>query len=341
MTGLSVGSVFAGCRIEDVAGRGGMGVVYKATQIQLDRLVALKAVAPDVALDPAFQERFKHEARLAASIDHPHIVPVYEAGEIDGQLYLVMRWVDGVDLRALIDSGPPLEPARVARLVAQVASALGAGHAKRLLHRDVKPANILVATVDDEEHAYLTDFGIAKLEQAATGLTRTGMMIGTIDYMPPERIEGQPGDARSDVYSLGCVLYEMLTGEAPFVRESEGARMYAHMSAEIPWATDARPDVPPGLSEIAKRAMAKKPEDRYQTATEMARALTRGAPTEPSAAPEPPSLATQATRASATVPADTSSTAPTAAQVRTRPHRSGNRPPPRRPSGSGASSRWA
>jgi YVTN family beta-propeller protein len=302
MTGLSVGSVFAGCRIEAVAGRGGMGVVYKATQLQLDRPVALKAIAPDVALDEAFRERFKHEARLAASIDHPHIVPVYQAGEIDGQLYLVMRWVDGVDLRGLIDGGPPLEPARAARLVGHVASALGAAHAKRLLHRDVKPANILVASVDDGEHAYLTDFGIAKLEQAGTGLTRTGMMIGTVDYMPPERIEGQPGDARSDVYSLGCVLYEMLAGEPPFIRESEGARMYAHMSAEIPWATDARPDVPPGLSAIAKQAMAKKPEDRFQTATEMARALTRGAPTEPSPAPD---FATQRTRVSATVPAET------------------------------------
>ena len=277
MTGPTIGSIFAGCRIEEIAGRGGMGVVYRATQVALDRPVALKAIAPDVALETAFQERFKHEARLAASIDHPHIVPVYEAGEIDGQLYLVMRWVEGVDLRALIDNGPVLEPQRAARLAAQVASALGAAHTKRLMHRDVKPANILIASVDDAEHAYLTDFGIAKLEQAATGLTRTGMMVGTIDYMPPERIEGKPGDARSDIYSLGCVLYEMLTGEPPFVRENEGARMYAHMSAEIPWATDVRAEVPSRMSEIAKRAMAKQPDDRFQTAGEMARALSAGA----------------------------------------------------------------
>ena len=298
MAELAVGSTFAGCRLEQIAGRGGMGVVYKATQIGLDRPVALKAIAPDVALDPAFQERFKHEARLAASIDHPHIVPVYEAGEIDGQLYLVMRWVEGVDLRALIDRGRALEPQRAARLGSQVASALAAAHAKRLMHRDVKPANILIASVDEAEHAYLTDFGIAKLEQAATGLTRTGMMVGTIDYMPPERIEGQPGDARSDIYSLGCVLYEMLTGEPPFRRESEGARIYAHMSAEVPWATDVRPEVPERLSEIAQRAMAKKPEERFQTAGEMSRALAAGATMPMEHAPQP-------TRAAATMAAET------------------------------------
>jgi YVTN family beta-propeller protein len=300
MPGPSVGSTFAGCRIETEAGRGGMGVVYKATQIALDRPVALKAIAPDVALDHAFRERFKSEARLAASIDHPHIVPVYETGELDGQLYLVMRWVDGVDLRALIDR-EPLEPKRAAKLAAQVASALGAAHAKHLLHRDVKPANVLVATVDDSEHAYLTDFGIAKLEHGGTGLTRTGMMVGTIDYMPPERFEGAPGDARSDIYSLGCVLFEMLTGQPPFVRETEGARIYAHMAADVPSATDTRPAVPSALSEVARRAMAKKPEDRFQTAGEMARAvMTAATPPTVEAESKPPAAVT---KAAATVPA--------------------------------------
>ena len=161
---------------------------------------------------------------------------------------------------------------------------------------------MLVSLVDDSEHAYLTDFGIAKLEQAATGLTRTGMMVGTIDYMPPERIEGQPGDARSDIYSLGCVLYEMLTGEPPFVRDNEGARMYAHMSAEIPWATDVRPEVPPRMSEIAKRAMAKKPDDRFQTAGEMARALAAGATMPTEGAPPTQAAATMAAKTSVAPP---------------------------------------
>ena len=297
MTGPSVGSTFAGCRIDAIAGRGGMGVVYRATQVVLNRPVALKVIAPDVALESMFQERFRHEARLAASIDHPHVVPVYEAGEIDGQLYLVMRWVEGVDLRALIDQGTPLQPERAARLTSQVARALGAAHELGLLHRDVKPANVLVADIHGDDHAYLTDFGIARLEHATTGLTQTGAVVGTIDYMPPERIEGASGDARSDVYSLGCMLYEMLAGRPPFVRDNQSARMFAHLSAEIPSATDARPEVPRSLSEVAMCAMAKQPDDRFRTAREMSdaalAAVAAPAPAparapRPAPAPRPP-----------------------------------------------------
>ena len=311
MTGPSVGSTFAGCRIDAVAGRGGMGVVYKAAQVALDRPVALKVIAPEVAQDAAFQERFKHEARLAASIDHPNVVPIYESGEIDGQLYLVMRWVDGVDLRALIDQGPPLTPERAARIAAQVASALGAAHGKGLLHRDIKPANVLVATVDDSEHAYLTDFGIARYEAATSGLTRTGMMVGTVDYMPPERIEGHTGDARSDVYSLGCALYELLTGHPPYMRENEGARIYAHLSAEVPSATDERHDVPDGLAAAIRRAMAKRPEDRFQTAGEMSRAvMTAVTPTAPTIMPRAETRPAETRAAAPTPPAPPAPAAP-------------------------------
>src|ERR671934_63624 len=214
---LPVGSEFAGYRIEEVAARGGMGVVYRATQLRLGRTVALKLVTPTLARDESFRERFRREWMVAASIDHPNVIPVYEAGEEGDALFIAMRWVEGTDLRELIDSGA-LDPARAIHLVAQVASALDAAHARDLIHRDVKPANVLVTA---EDHVYLTDFGLTKHASSISGLTRTGQWVGTVDYTAPEQIEGAPVTARTDVYSLGCVLFEALTGQTPYKREND------------------------------------------------------------------------------------------------------------------------
>ncbi len=216
MAGLAVGSEVAGCRIDAVAGEGGMGIVYVATQLTLNRRVALKVIAPDLASQANFRERFKSESLLAASIDHPNVIPVYEAGEKDGLLYLVMRYVEGTDLRELLDREGRLEPARAAGLMAQVGAALSAAHRQGLVHRDVKPANVLVVTDPESghEHAYLTDFGIARETGATGGITRTGAVVGTTDYLAPERFEGARGDSRTDVYAYGCMLYETLTGRA-------------------------------------------------------------------------------------------------------------------------------
>jgi serine/threonine-protein kinase len=279
-----------------------MGVVYRATQLSLERIVALKVIAPELTGDADFRERFKRESRLAASIEHPNVIPVYEAGEADEVLYLIMRFVDGTDMRALIDAEGTLEPGRAAAIVGQVAGALGAAHRRELIHRDVKPANVLIAGKGDAEHAYLTDFGIAREVQATGGLTKTGMVVGTLDYIAPERIQDGPGDGRSDVYALGCVLYEALTGSVPFPRDSDVPKMYAHLSEPPPSARDVRPDTPGQLSEIALRAMAKDPEERFATAGDMAVALTSAtapetdpaatlpldAPTEPPAPPTVP-----------------------------------------------------
>ncbi len=288
MAEIPTGSEVAGCRIEGVLGRGGMGVVYRATQVSLERPVALKVIAPELTGSEDFRERFKRESRLAASIDHPNVIPVYEAGEADELLYLIMRFVDGTDLRALIDDEGPLEPGRAASLTAQVAGALGAAHRRELIHRDVKPANVLVTGHGDSEHAYLTDFGIAREVQATGGLTKTGMVVGTLDYIAPERIQDGGGDGRSDVYALGCVLYEALTGSVPFPRDSDVPKMYAHLSEPAPSAREKRPETPEPFSQIAQRAMAKDPAERFATADEMGAALMRAAPE------EPPTAATQA-----------------------------------------------
>lgn len=281
MAELPQGAVVAGCRVEAVVGRGGMGVVYRATQLSLERPVALKAIAPELAGDATFRERFKRESRIAASIEHPNVIPVYEAGEGEGMLYLIMRYVEGTDLRALIDSEGGLEPERSARIVAQVAAALAAAHRRDLIHRDVKPANVLIDAGGERDHAYLTDFGIARHAAATSGLTRTGSVIGTLDYLAPERIQDQGGDGRADVYALGCVLFEALTGTLPFARDNDVAKMYAHLSAPVPSAREAEPEVPEELDALAQRAMAKDPDDRFTTATEMAEALMDTLPARP------------------------------------------------------------
>src|ERR1700754_3625968 len=267
---LSPGSTFAGYQIEDVAGSGGMGIVYKATQIALGRRVALKLIAADLARDASSRERFKREWLTAASIDHPNVIPLYEAGEADEHLFIAMRYVEGLDLAALITRELPFDVARAVHIVEQIASALDAAHKKGLVHRDVKPANILISSQDD--HVYLTDFGLTKHSSSQSALTKTGMFVGSLDYTAPEQIRGEPPDARTDVSSLGCVLYQAIAGALPYDRDSDVAKMYAHLNEDPPSVTEARPDAPAGLDAVVARAMAKEPGDRYQTAGELGRA---------------------------------------------------------------------
>jgi serine/threonine-protein kinase len=302
ITHMEPGTVLGAYRIEGVAGEGGMGVVYRAMQLGLDRPVALKVIAAELAHDPRFRERFKSEAQLAASIDHPNVVPVHEAGETDGVLYLAMRFVDGIDLRALVDSAGALEPERAVHIVCQVAVALDAAHRRGLVHRDVKPPNVLIAQ-EGSEHAYLTDFGLTKHAAATGGFTRTGQFVGTPDFVSPEQIRGEQADARADVYALGCVLFHALTGRVPFPRESELGKMYAHLSDPVPAANDLAPGVPPGLNAVIATAMSKTAEERYPSAGDLARAAKAALHGEPlpeaagsvavGAAAAPPASATE------------------------------------------------
>jgi serine/threonine protein kinase len=241
---LESGTALGGYRIDGVAGQGGMGVVYRATQLDLGRAVALKVIAAELADNLDFRNRFKSEAQLAASIDHPNVVPIYEAGEADGVLYLAMRYVEGTDLRTLVESAGRLDAERAVRLVWQIAGALDAAHRRGLVHRDVKPPNVLVAN-EGEEHAYLTDFGLTKNAAASGGFTRTGHFVGTPDFAAPEQIRGEHADARADVYALGAVLFHALTGRVPFPRDSELAKMYAHLNDPAPAASPLAPGIPP------------------------------------------------------------------------------------------------
>ncbi len=292
---LALGQQLAGYRIDAVAGRGGMGVVYRATQLALDRTVALKLIAPEVAEDSGFRERFQRESRIAASIEHPNVIPVHEAGEADGLLFISMRYVDGTDLRELLARGGPLDPIRAAGIITQVANALDAAHARGLVHRDIKPANVLIASRGGVEHVYLTDFGLSKQSSSESGLTKTGQWVGTLDYVSPEQIEGRQVGIRTDVYALGCVLFQTLTGVVPFERESEVSKMWAHVSEPPPAPSRRRPGVPSALDPVVARAMAKDPEHRFASAGELA-AATRAAATGASAGlwPAPPTAATGA-----------------------------------------------
>jgi hypothetical protein len=259
-----------------------MGVVYRATQLRLTRTVALKLVTPAMARDPSFRERFRREWMIAASIDHPNVIPVYEAGEEDGVLFIAMRWVEGTNLRETIDRGA-LEPARAAHLVSQVASALDAAHERDLIHRDVKPANILVTAQD---HVYLTDFGLTKHASSISGLTRTGQWMGTVDYTAPEQIEGVSVTSQTDVYSLGCVLFEALTGRPPYQRENDLATLWAHVYAPPPSVREVNPKIPAPFDDVVQRAMAKDPAKRYASAGELGRAALAAAHGQDIPAPE-------------------------------------------------------
>jgi serine/threonine protein kinase len=273
---LLPGERFAGCRIEAVAGRGGMGVVYRATQLALSRRVALKVVAPEGVADRDFIDRFGREVRMAASIDHPNIVPVYGAGEEAGRLYLVMRYVDGTDLQALVRRAGRIEPARAAGIVAQVAAGLDAAHASGLVHRDVKPANVLLTVSGGDDHVYLTDFGLTVEVSSGTRLTTTGHWIGSVDYMSPEQLRAEPVDARTDVYALGGVLFAALTGQAPFSRGTVPQTIAAQLNDPPPRPTDVAP-VDPAFDAVVARALAKDPADRYRSAGDLGRAAQAAA----------------------------------------------------------------
>ncbi|MFJ2748540.1 serine/threonine-protein kinase [Streptomyces sp. NPDC087297] len=271
-----IGKQIAGYRVERMIGRGGMAVVYCAKDLRLDRTVALKLIAPERARDETFRRRFTHESRVAASIDHPHIVPIFEAGETDGVLYIAMRYVSGLDLRALLDREGPLPVATALRIAAQVASALDAAHDHDLVHRDVKPGNILVAAGTDSEHPehiYLTDFGLTKKSLALTGFTTDGEFVGTLDYMAPEQISGRPVDGRCDLYSLACVVYETLAGAPPFQREEDAALLWAHQYDPPPPITERRPGIAPAAVDVLTKALSKIPEDRYASCLEFVAAL--------------------------------------------------------------------
>jgi serine/threonine-protein kinase len=265
-----VGTTVAGCRITSVIGRGGMGVVYLAEHLHLGRKVALKLLAPALASDERFRERFVRESRIAATIDHPNVIPVYDAGEADGVLYIAMRHVEGTDLKVLLARDAPLELERTIRLVEQIGAALDAAHGAGLVHRDVKPANVLIGSGD---HCWLTDFGLTKRAGSESALTTTGVIVGTTAYMAPEQFEGREVDARADVYSLGCVVYECLTATIPFERDTQAAMMYAHLTEPPPRPSARRPDLPAAADGVVARAMAKRRDDRYQTAGELAAAL--------------------------------------------------------------------
>ncbi|MGH8573222.1 MAG: serine/threonine-protein kinase, partial [Gammaproteobacteria bacterium] len=269
LTRLERGSLFAGYRIEGVLDRGGMGVVYRAADLDLDRTVALKIIAPEHTQNPDAVRRFKAEARLAASLEHPNIVPIHRGGEVDGVLYLAMRFVPGTNLRQVVDRGQ-LDLTRVQRVIASVASALDAAHEGGLVHRDVKPANILISGEGEHEHehVYLTDFGLTKRLGSAGSLTRTGAWVGTPDYVAPEQIQAGAVDGRADVYSLGCVLYEMLTGSVAFPKDNDMAKLWAHVTDPPPSPSLKRPDLAEAFDEVVARATAKDPKERYAKASE-------------------------------------------------------------------------
>jgi hypothetical protein len=272
-----IGSVIAGHRIEALVARGGMGVVYRVTHLSLQTERALKLIAPELAADQDFRSRFKREWRIAASIEHPHAIPIHDAGEADGQLYIAMRYVQGTDLRQLIARDGALEPDMAATVVAQVASALDAAHERGLVHRDIKPANILIAADTGAPHAFLTDFGLSKHAGSTVQLTGTGHWLGTVDYVAPEQAEGKPVDARTDIYGLGCVLFQALTGEIPYPRDNDVAKIWAHVNDPPPSLARRKPQLPDALDGVVQRAMAKDPERRYLSAGDFGRAAVAAA----------------------------------------------------------------
>jgi serine/threonine-protein kinase len=272
-----VGSHIAGYRLDEQIGRGGMAVVYRAHDARLDRRVALKILAPELARDEEFRQRFIRESRAAAAVDHPNIIPIYEAGEADGVLFIAMRFVDGRDVQTLINQQAPLPAARACDIVTQVASALDAAHERGLVHRDVKPGNMLRDATSGRvqpDHVYLSDFGLSKQSLGTSAaLTAQGQFLGTLNYVAPEQIEGRPVDGRTDEYALACSAFEMLAGQAPFRRDDSLATMWAQLSDPPPSLTGIRRDLPAAVDGIMARALSKAPEDRYGTCLEFATAL--------------------------------------------------------------------
>jgi serine/threonine protein kinase/Tol biopolymer transport system component len=273
LTEFRVGSLLAGYRLEQEVGAGGMAVVFRARDERLGRPVALKILAPTLASDSAFRRRFIAESQAAAAVDDPHIIPVYEAGEAGGVLFIAMRYVAGGDLRQVLQAEGTLPPDQAADFVSQVASALDAAHGAGLVHRDVKPGNILVDTRPGRpDHVYLSDFGIVR-RATAERLTQVGSQVGTPEYMAPEQISGQDVDGRADQYSLACVTFQLLTGALPFKRDQLPALIYAHLSAPPPSLVSLRPDLPAAVDQVVAKAMAKTPEKRYSSCGDFADAL--------------------------------------------------------------------
>ena len=271
-----IGRQLGSYRIESVLGRGGMGIVYLAEHVRLKKRMALKVLPPELCGDGEFRRRFERESQMAAALDHPNIVPVHDAGEVDGLLYIAMRYVEGTDLGKLLASEGALEPERALSILGQTADALDEAHAEGLVHRDVKPANILLARSRKGERVFLSDFGLAKQWASGSSLTRSGFFVGTISYAAPEQFTGGDIDGRADVYSLGCVMFECLTGRPPFERPHEPAVMYAHLQDDPPPVSGARPGLPAVLDQVVATAMAKDRADRYPTSGELIGAAPPG-----------------------------------------------------------------
>ena len=264
-----IGEELAGYKIEAIAGRGGMGVVFRAEHLHLNRQVALKVLTADLAGNRSVRQRFLREAQTAARLDHPNIVPVFDAGEVDGLLYIAMTYIDGVDLGHVLDSEERLSPQRTIDLLAEVADALDTAHGAGLVHRDVKPGNVLV----DNVRSWLTDFGLTKRIASRTALTAAGRTVGTAAYLAPEQIRGQDVDARTDIYAFGCVLYECLTGDVPFIRDTDMAVLWAHLEQDPEPPSVRLPELPKELDAVFASALAKRKEDRFASCGELVKAI--------------------------------------------------------------------
>ncbi|MBT2449648.1 serine/threonine protein kinase [Streptomyces sp. ISL-43] len=282
---IQLGAQIAGYQVEREIGRGGLGVVYRANDLRLGRAVALKVLAPELTHRDAFRRRFIHESRMAAAIDHPHIVPIFGAGEANGVLYIAMRYVSGPDLGALLDRDGPLPVTGAMRIAAQMASALDAAHEHGLVHRDVKPGNILLArsdVADDPYYAYLMDFGLAAPSLEEASFTTVGQFVGTLDYTSPEQISGRPVDGRGDLYNLACVVYEALAGSSVFQRDDDMALLWAHQYDPPPDLSGRCPGLAPAVDSVMAKALAKAPEDRYGSCREFVAELFSAAGGRPS-----------------------------------------------------------
>jgi serine/threonine protein kinase len=277
---LVIGGQLGSYMIESVIGRGGMSVVYRAVHSRLGTPVALKVLAPELSSDDAFRERFLREAKMAAGIDHPNVIPIYDTGLHEDSLYIVMRYVAGGDLKTLLVNSGALSAQRAVELLRPVARALDVAHSHGLVHRDVKPANILLQRSQggDVDHVYLSDFGVTKHASSVSGLTKTGALVGTIDYMAPEQIEGREVSAQTDIYALGCLFYQTVTGRVPHQRESEAAALWAHMREEVEPASKIRPDLPPSIDGVIAKALAKDPSARFATCEEFIQAAAAPGP---------------------------------------------------------------
>jgi serine/threonine protein kinase len=264
---LRSGQRFAGYELQERLGEGGMGVLYKARDVRLQRSVALRIIPPELSGDALTRARLNRESTLLASLNHPNVAPIFEAGVSDGSMFIATQWVDGVNLNTLVAQEGPLQPRRGVRIANQIASALQAAHEHGVMHRDVKPSNVQITATD---HAYLTNFGVARRTTDMSGLTRQDQLLETFDCVAPEYIQGNEVDRRVDIYGLGCVLYQALTGEVPYPRAGPVAKMYAHLSADPPSARARNPEVAEQLDAVVKRALAKDPAGRQQTPGEFA-----------------------------------------------------------------------